>query len=501
MNKLLTATLMATALCTGFTYAGAPTPFDPAAGVSKSVTLPTGERINYTAYTDIYYVGNVEDSTYQTMNIFVPESATQASPVFIRNYIGGYMAAKASDINIGDASGYALKKGYVVVIPGARGRNSVVTDAKGNKKYTGRAPAALLDLKAAVRYLRHYKDLIPGNKEKIISDGTSAGGAMSSLLGATGNNPDYEPYLKKMGAFKERDDVFAAVCFCPITDLEHADQEYEWLYSCTDNVSRQLTDAQLEVSQQLAEMCPQYINRLALVKPDGTALTSENYLDYIRTLIIQGAQEAKDAGANIPDSIGVTLSTPAMELARGAELVRTPATPPAGEAKKDFRAVHLREQGEYITALDMDKYLNYVATISGLKTPPAFDRLGVAGGEATGENEEFGNDKGSSVNFTDYSLRKNTGDPKATVSKDILKNVHLLNPMNYIGDPSTTNAPYWYIRHGAKDSDTSFLVPINLATKLQNAGKSVNFKIPWNRPHSGDYALAELFAWIDSITE
>ena len=66
-----------------------------------------------------------------------------------------------------------------------------MTDAKGNKVYTGRAPRGLLDLKAAVRYLRLFDKEMPGDAERIITDGTSAGGAMSSLLGAAGNRPAY----------------------------------------------------------------------------------------------------------------------------------------------------------------------------------------------------------------------------------------------------------------------------------------------------------------------
>lgn len=97
------------------------------------------------------------------------------------------MALKPQETDASDASGRALAEGYVVVIPGARGRNSVVTDAKGNKVFTGRAPRGLLDLKAAVRYLRLFDKEMPGDAERIITDGTSAGGAMSSLLGATGN--------------------------------------------------------------------------------------------------------------------------------------------------------------------------------------------------------------------------------------------------------------------------------------------------------------------------
>ena len=71
---------------------------------------------------------------------------------------------------------------------------------------------------------------------------------------------------------------------------------------------------------------------------------------------------------------------------------------------------------------------------------------------------------------------------------------------NFISAPGTTVAQHWYIRHGAIDRDTAFSVPINLATKLENEGKEVNFKLVWNRPHSGDYALSELFEWIKGLT-
>ena len=42
-------------------------------------------------------------------------------------------------------------------------------------------------------------------------------------------------------------------------------------------------------------------------------------------------------------------------------------------------------------------------------------------------------------------------------------------------------------------------IPLNFATKLQNTGKDVDFLLAWNRPHSGDYALDELFQWIAEI--
>lgn len=257
MKKFFVASL-ALVLCVCAQAAKKPTPklvFDASKGVAGSVTLPNGKKVNYTAYTNLYYVTHVEDSTYQYMNVFVPEGATQSTPIFMPNYVGGYMAAAPRMIDEGDASGRALAEGYVVAIPGARGRNSMIVQ-KGKTVYTGRAPKGLLDLKAAVRYLRFFDRDMLGDAEHIITDGTSAGGAMSSLLGSTGNNPSYEPMLKAMGAADTRDDVFAAVCFCPIIDLDHADMAYEWLYGGVDEKIRPVTSEQVAVSKELAAQFP-----------------------------------------------------------------------------------------------------------------------------------------------------------------------------------------------------------------------------------------------------
>ncbi len=153
--------------------------------------------------------------------------------------------------------------------------------------------------------------------------------------------------------------------------------------------------------------------------------------------------------------------------------------------------------GEYITDLDMTKYLNYVANKTPLKTAPAFDALGVSGNEASGENDEFGDVNNTPANFTDYSAGKNG----TTVSAKVKEEEYLLNPMEQIGHEGITVAPHWYIRHGSIDRDTAFPVALNLATKLENTGKDVNFLLAWNRPHSGDYALNELFNWIAEITK
>lgn len=482
----------------------APLRFESGAGEKMSLVMPDGHEMVFTGYERLYFVTNVEDSTYQYLNVYVPEGATQATPIFLRTYVGGYMASEASRPQAGDASGRALREGYVVVIPGSRGRNSAVTAAKTDKKrgvkkgqtiFTGRAPAAILDLKAAIRYLRHFDSVMPGNAEMIITDGTSAGGAMSSLMGATGNAPEYEPLLRAMGAARERDDVFAAVCYCPIIDLEHADMAYEWLYNGTDS-RRQGNREVLEVSNELKALFPAYLESLNLQAPDGTAMSADNYLPYIKSEIIRAAQLAKNAGADIPDSLGFTFS---QESGFGAPPINGGTVkkemPEAGDRPMKPRGAMKPRQGEYIVDLDMAKYLNYVVSTQPLKTAPAFDTQGVAGQSPSGENEEFGNHLGSSVNFTAFSA----GKAGTVVAEDVARNVALMNPMNFIGMGEADVAPHWYIRHGARDRDTAFPVPVNLALKLKNAGKNVNFLLAWNRPHSGDYALDELFEWLEGI--
>ena len=222
--------------------------FNPNKYVSKETEI-NGQKIKYRAYENIVYVKNPIDKDYQNMNIYIPEEYfnnlsignynSNNAPIFFPNTVGGYMPGKADKVGLGrdgkaNSLTYALSKGYVVAAPGARGRT--LTDAKGN--YTGKAPAAIVDLKAAVRYLYLNDELMPGDANRIISNGTSAGGALSALLGATGNSQDYLPYLQEIGAADTRDDIFAVSAYCPITNLENADSVYEWMYNGVNSYSR-----------------------------------------------------------------------------------------------------------------------------------------------------------------------------------------------------------------------------------------------------------------------
>lgn len=466
--------------------------FDPAAYQIKSITMPDGTVVEFKAYEKLFYVSNIEDENYQYLNYYIPlKLKTDKPPILLRTYIGGYFAGRANDPSPLDATGRALKEGYVVCIPGSRGSNSTIVDEQGKTVYTGRIPGGLIDLKAAIRCLRLNRDKIVGDTEKIIIDGTSAGGAMSSLVGSTGNHPVYEEYLTKIGAAKERDDVFASVCYCPITDLDHADMAYEWLYQVTDARKNVADEEQKKISQELASLFPSYLNSLNLKQKDGKLITVDNYMDYIKTFIIQSAQRAKNEGFDIPDDMGFKFSEDPMSMMmrnrpNSKEHDRMP--PSFGPPGRVFE----KRQGEFVLDVDMEKYLNYVASTKPLKTIPSFDAMNVAGNKATPENMAFGDAEGNSFNFTEFHRE---------ISDEMKQRVFMMNPMNFINDSNAVKAKHFFIRHGAKDRDTSFCVPINLATKLMNANIDVNFFLPFNRPHSGDYNLDDLFNWIENITK
>ena len=130
----------------------------------------------------------------------------------------------------------------------------------------------------------------------------------------------------------------------------------------------------------------------------------------------------------------------------------------------------------------MNLYLAHVTSWQRLKDYPAFDNI------ESPECQLFGNEYGVPAHFTGKY-----------VDADLQKRVRMMNPMNYIRDKKSTVAPHWFIRHGAMDCDTSFPIPVNLATMLMNEGKDVNFALPWNRYHSGDYNLDDLFGWLKRI--
>ena len=467
---------------------------------SRSSTIDNKE-IKYRAFEYIPYVANPIDIDQQYMNIYVPEEYfnngtvngynTQTAPIFMPNAVGGYMPSQAMAPKVENGKPnsvlYALSRGYVVASPATRGRTNKASD--GN--FIGKAPAVIVDLQAATAYLHANNAAIPGNANRIITNGTSAGGAVSLLQGATGNSSDFQPYLQALGAATAPTNVYAVSAYAPITNLDAADMAYEWSYSGITSFNKvsmgqdelpqanvggtaappkrtmrrvNLNADDLAYSNLLKERFPDYVNNLQLHDSMGRILKLDKngngtFKSYVKTFIIDAANKAQAQGT---------------DLSRHTYLVRDNKT----GAIKD---------------INWDVYNQFV---SRSKAPGAFD----ARANDSGENSLFGTSTTDNNHFTITAALHDT-----TSNQDVYvenaKVVTMMNPMNYLGSPAATNAQFYRIRYGTADSNTSIAIPLIVGTRAQNLGYKVDMSTPFNVDHSGDYDLEDLFNWMDTIVK
>lgn len=115
--------------------------------------------------------------------------------------------------------------------------------------------------------------------DRIVSAGVSAGGALSSLLGASGDSPVYDSYLEELGAADASDTIFATGAWCPITDLEHADMAYEWNWGANLLSSGSVVDQ--TVSKALSSAYGDYLASLRLTAKGFGTLTARNLDEYL----------------------------------------------------------------------------------------------------------------------------------------------------------------------------------------------------------------------------
>jgi len=459
------------------------------------------KEIKYRAFEYIPYVSNPIDIDQQYMNIYIPEEYfnngtvngynTQTAPIFMPNNVGGYMPSQPMapkvENNKPNSALYALSRGYVVASPATRGRTNKASD--GN--FIGKAPAVIVDLQAATAYLHANDATMPGNAKRIITNGTSAGGAVSLLQGATGNTSDYQPYLQALGAATASTDVYASSAYAPITNLDAADMAYEWSYNGITSFNKvsmgqgelpqanvggapapmqrsvqrvNLTNNDVAYSDLLKSHFPDYVNNLQLRDRTGVILKLDKkgdgtFKQYVKSFIIDAANKAKSNGA---------------DLSRYSFLL-------------------LDKNTGLVKDIDWDAYNSFT---SRSKAPGAFDSRA----NDSGENSLFGTSTSDTNHFTITAALHDT-----TTNNDVYvenaKIVTMMNPMNYLGSPSATNAKYYRIRYGTADSNTSVAIPLIVGTRAQNLGYSVDMATPFGVDHAGDYDLQDLFNWMDSIVK
>ena len=510
----------------------------------------------------VVYVANPASLDYETLGIYVPGAYLEASD----NGDGTYTASVKSDAQVGQftaatapyilpvntpgynasqaptwlADGIAnyTQAGMIYLQPGIRGRDNT-TDSQG-QEVVGGAPWGVTDLKAAIRYVRYNKDVLPGDTDKIVSFGHSGGGAQSAILGASGDSTLYNPYLEALGAaMKDKegnpisDAPYGTMTWSPITSLDYADAAYEWnLGQFADSNTRAEGTFTQALSQDLAKEYANYINQLGL-KHEGQALTltessqgiytQGSYATYLEGVVNQSLNNflADTSFPYTSDGAGPGGSTESVTYETAQAYIDSL------NAETQWVTYDAAANSAKISSLA--DFAKYVKTAS--KSVPAFDALD----RSLAENAVFGvadanelhfdqlvarllkNNQAKYESLTDWNSQYVTdfeSDLAKTDSlgKTIAERQDLYNPMFYLtsaysGFQTSKPAPHWRIRSGLSQGDTALTVETNLALALENqangAVKSVDFATVWGQGNTTaertGHASANFIQWVQEI--
>ena len=521
---------------------------------------------NYDETNDIYYqIGLIycaepEDTAYESCGIYVPgkyfegtknSNGTYTCTIKEDAKVGNYTSSSAPIVIPVNTPGYSscaaptsfsgsqvkdyTDEGFIYLDAGCRGRDNA------------EAPDGVTDLKSAVTYYRFNGDVLPGDTEKIFTFGHSGGGAQSAIMGASGNSELYNPYLESIGAAMVDKDgnilsnaIAGAMCWCPITNLDTADEAYEWNMGQYTRENGTFTG---ELSNDLAIKYATYINELGLKDPNGNTLTLEesdsgvytsgSYYDYMISVTEESLNNflADTTFPYTPSSSGGMDVMPSGNMPSDSGSMPSGEAPSGGMSESETSASD--DSSSYETAQDYIDSLNgnetwieydastNTAKITSLesfvkhcKTPSksaaAFDDLE----RSQAENGLFGIDANSSSHFdsilcdllnnntakyssySDYSSDyaseyKNDLTQTDSLNSTMETRVNMYNPMYYLcdyydGAGSSDVAKYWRINTGIEQSDTSQCVDVNLylAVNQKVGSDNVEFSTVWGQGHT-----------------
>ena len=163
---------------------------------------------------------------------FTPSTAPVLMPINT-----GTLAPQASPTVYGyDGLAPYLSAGCIYVYAGFRGRSAGYDSTSGsNDLFPGGSPWPVVDLKAAVRYLRYNASALPFDPSRVFVFGFGGGGGVSATLGSSGDSALFDPYLDQIGAARWdaagstlSDAVAGSASWCPVTSFDMADAAYEW---------------------------------------------------------------------------------------------------------------------------------------------------------------------------------------------------------------------------------------------------------------------------------
>ncbi|MCR4745898.1 MAG: hypothetical protein K5894_11820 [Lachnospiraceae bacterium] len=482
-------------------------------------------------YQGVYINGNITNLVNQTMLVYVPAEYMEVDEdgnvigINHNGQVGNYTADTAPIVYANEMGGWKssepkscdtdyIDQGMIYVTAGGRSRDAVSEDGS---THTGKSPTQMADLKSGIIELRANSDVIPGDTDKIVSVGTSGGGQMSSILGASGNMSEYYEYMYEagtLGVIKNEDgtytsaypdNVYGAELYCPIADIENADLAYAWWWvNLVDDggvYNGSITDFEKRLQEIEAEEFIDYLNSLNLTDENGNSLT------------LTGLREGTYYDAilqNISDALNAAVANGDVD----------PET-----AYTDYDSWLTKNDDGTWTVTDMDGFMVGTGLVNQRnKAIPGFDPI-----DKSAENDAFGSSEEGAVHFSaavgqilkdNYDeLSKLDGFDKEAVDEYIETTLsgeeaelletqtNLLNATEILlgnnGYESVDPALYWRDRSGTADQHTSFSVGYNILLAAQMKGLDVDYHLVWDMVHGSNEGTSTgtFIDWINEICQ
>ena len=461
---------------------------------------------DYYVYERVCYVDRPVDPKRQVMSIFIPapyvddpaggrvgNHSAQTAPVLLIAPGGGFRMHGIMNAEGDELGRTALEMGFIVASPDIRGCEDhyVDTDGDGEPEYTGTAPNLLVDLKAAVRFLRDNADVLPGDYRKIVSTGGSSGGAMAELLAASGNTRRFDAYFERLGAADQPDDIQAVIPFCGPADLEHGDMAYDWFFG------RYIYEVDFSTHRTpwgIEETTPNLrtgADGRPVLKINYAAgeTAYDHYSDYARLFVDDYLKNVLRMTEKEYVGLCMQYLLPACHAYVKSHPGRREEQFYYFDSYADFRLQYGVEDPYYDPDVYPDcGYIHFdlfraFNAKAAFKPSPAFDQLR-RDAMPKYENALFGTEKTGFSNFTEYgAIHSDLG--LGSLPMDVATRVRDQNPLSYIGDGESVCCRHWLIPHGSADGDIALCQTIDLVHFLKKYGiRDVTFDIIWNGGHS-----------------
>lgn len=394
------------------------------------------------------------------INDYTPLTAPIVMPIEDTNYIP--VPALNEYKSVWDYT----KEGFIYIHAGYRGNEYNV-------------PAGVVDLKAAVKYIKYNKNIIPGNMNRIFSFGMDSGGTQSLLLGLTGNNDYFKPYLKEIGAIEKTDDsIYGSMAWCPTINADMANEAYEWNFGASRTDVDEKTK---KLSDKMAMDYAQYINEEKFRREDGTLLELRetnkgickggSYYNYLEKVVNQSFTNfladnlfPVDMNKYGKEELNIILS----EEDNSENCTEQESNPDNNTDEKE------KEQKHNLIFNSGEEYVNYLNSNS--------------------ENKWIDYDSATYsakiTRFDDFSKTMKLATKPVGAFKNPEPDMAIYNPFYYImpnckGYKTSKAAKFFRIRTGISQADTPLTTEVNLSLALKKycGNKKVDYETVWAMGH------------------